>query len=180
MALKSCEDEKSKTNGLWYIPLRQQVEDTEFIIHNDTTHAANSAYHTSTMEETIKFLHQCLFSSSVDTLCKALDNDQLIGFPHMTSKLVRKYLPASTATAKGHMNRQRKGIRSTSKQTDEIIEEDFQPKIDENAEIELFIGATIAEQNEGTIYTDQKGNFPVTSYHGKRAHFVAYDTGAMP
>jgi hypothetical protein len=56
-----------------------------------------------------------------------------------------------------------------------VIEQDFRPAIDANVEVELFIGATIAEQNEGTISTDQTGNFPVTSYHSNKYQFVAYE-----
>ena len=117
-----------------------------------------------------------MFSPTVDTFCKAIDNDQLIGFPAITSAQARKYVPESTATAKGHMNRQRKGTRSTTKQkeTEQFIEADFRPPIDENAEVELFIGATIADQNDGTIYTDNTGSFLVQSYHGKKVQFVAY------
>eukprot|EP00956_Cyclotella_meneghiniana_P038932 scaffold162391_cov109-Cyclotella_meneghiniana.AAC.1 len=129
------------------------------------------------MAETIQFLHQCLFSPTVDTLCKAIDNDQLIGFPHLTSAMVRKYLPESTATAKGHMKRLRRNTRSTTKNPtpEEIVELDFRPKIDENAETELFIGATIGEQNDGVIYSDQTGNFPVQSYHSKKLMMVIYE-----
>ena len=50
----------------------------------------------------------------------------------------------------------------------------FNPKQDETAQVELFVGATIALQNDGTIYTDQIGNFPVQSYQGKRCMSVAY------
>jgi hypothetical protein len=111
--------ERSKSNGLWYIPLTKVHGAHNITIVDDTKanlHEGNSAFHTSTMAETITFLHQCLFSPTIDTLCKAIDNDQLIGFPRITSALVRKYLPESTATAKGHMNRTRKGIRSTTRQ----------------------------------------------------------------
>jgi hypothetical protein len=105
-----------------------------------------------------------MFSPTVNPLCKAIDNNQLIGFPTITSAQVRKYLPPLTATAKGHMNRTRKGLRSTTKEmtptkTEEA--EDFNPQQDENADVELFIGATISEQNDSTIYTDQTGNFRV-------------------
>jgi hypothetical protein len=134
--------------------------------------------HTSTLAvaETIQYIHQCMFSPTIETFCKAIDNDQLIGFPPITSCQVRKYLPESTATAKGHMNRKRKGIRSTTKEKQaEYIEADFRPPIDEEAAVELFIGATIADQNNGTMYTDNTGKFPVQSYHGKRIQFVAYE-----
>jgi hypothetical protein len=56
-----------------------------------------------------------MFSPTIETLGKAIDSNQLIGFPTITSALVQKYLPESTAMAKGHMNRTRKGFRSTTK-----------------------------------------------------------------
>ena len=130
------------------------------------------------MPETIKFIHQCLYSPTVDTLCKAIDNNQLIGFPNLTSKLVQKYLPDSTATAKGHMNRTKRGLRSTTKsQTSkaEEIEKDYHPNPNEDAEVEIFVGANIGEKNDGVIYTDHTGNMPMQSYHGKKCHFVAYE-----
>jgi hypothetical protein len=107
---------KNATNGLWYIPITDDKHQPQYIpVYDDTQpNAANNVYQTSTMSETIQFLHQCLFSPTVDTLCKAIDNNQLIGFPFLTSSLVQKYLPESTATAKGHMNRNRKNLRSTT------------------------------------------------------------------
>ena len=97
-------------------------------------------------------------------MCKAIENNQLIGFPNITSKLVQKYLPDSIATSKGHMNGTKFGLRSTTKaqtfKADEI-EKDFRPEPNEDAEVEIFIGATIGEQNDGVIYTDQTGNIPV-------------------
>ena len=40
----------------------------------------------------------------------------LKGCPNISKKLVTKYLNSSPATAKGHMKRPKKGIRSTQKQ----------------------------------------------------------------
>ena len=71
--------------GLWYIPI--SINGEAFAIQ-DCGQQLNSAYHTSTMLETIKFIHGCLFSPTVDTLCKEIDNYQLIGFPNLTLKLV--------------------------------------------------------------------------------------------
>ena len=170
---------KNATNGLWYIPIIDDKQQPQYIpVYNNTPpNAANNVDQTSTMSETIQFLHQCLFSPTVDTLCKAIDNDQLIGFPFLTSSLVQKYLPESTATAKSHMNRNKKNLRSTtnSPASKIPIEQDFRPTTDKNAEVELFIGATIANTHDGTIYTDQTGNFPVRSFHGKRCKFIAYE-----
>jgi hypothetical protein len=177
-----------KSNGLWYVPISPKGKQY-FIDDGKQQAVANSAHHQATMPETIKFIHQCLFLPTVDTLCKAINNNQLIGFPSLTAEHVRKYLPESTAAAKGHMNRTRKGIRSTTKQTKEQIakdveeaknraddiEKDFNPPQVEDAEVELFVNATIGNQNERTVYTDQTGSMPVPSFHGKRYHFVAYE-----
>jgi len=51
----------------------------------------------------------------------------------------------------------------------------MRPKQDKNAEWELMIGATIADNNDGTLYTDQTGAFPVVSYKGNKLMFVAYE-----
>ena len=102
------------------------------------------------MPETITFIHQCIFLPTMDTIYKATNNNKLIRFPHLTSKLVRKYLPDSTATAKGHMNRTKRGLRSTTKsQTSkaEEIEKDYRLKPNKDAEVEIFIGATIGENS---------------------------------
>jgi hypothetical protein len=114
-------------------------------------------------EETIQFLHQCMFSPTIETLCKAIDNNQLIGFPTIMSALVQKYLPESTTMAKGHMNQTRKGFQSTTKRKQHQTGHgsDFNPLQVEEAELELFIGATITQQSDGAIYTDQTGNFPI-------------------
>ncbi len=79
-------------NGLWYLPINQKPTDTTFLIHNDskvkqTTHQANSVYHSSTLAETIQFIHQCLFSSTIDTFCKVIDKNHLIGFPPISHQI---------------------------------------------------------------------------------------------
>eukprot|EP00804_Cyclotella_cryptica_P004410 CCRYP_006826-RA/>CCRYP_006826-RA protein AED:0.29 eAED:0.28 QI:0/0/0/1/0/0/3/0/476 len=144
------------------------------IVHNGTIYV----HHTSTIAETIQYIHQCLFSPTVDTFCTAIDNDQLVGFPQITSAQVLKYLPESTATAKGHLQQVCKHTRSTTqtRQTEtQAIDHDFRPNINADVEFELFIGATIAEQNDGSIYTDQTEAFPETSYHSNKYQFVAYE-----
>ena len=81
------------------------------------------------------------------------------------------------------MNRTKCGLRSTTKsqtfKADEI-EKDFRPEPNEDAEVEIFIGTTIGEQNDGVIYTDQTGNMPVQSHHGKNAIFSPTNINQMP
>jgi hypothetical protein len=48
-------------------------------------------------------------------------------WPGLTSQAVRKHLPKSEATVKGHLHTIRKGIRSTNKPTiEEIMEEEVE------------------------------------------------------
>ena len=69
----------------------------------------------STKESLIKYLHQALFSPAKATLIKAIKNNQFASWPGLTADAVKKYLPdSSLATDKGHMKRQKKGIRSTT------------------------------------------------------------------
>jgi hypothetical protein len=93
---------KNENNGLWYVPITSHSSKQYAIQGNRKM--ANTIYNSSILAETIQFLHQCMFSPKIDTLCKAIDRNQLIGFQAITSALIQKYLPESTATAKGHMN----------------------------------------------------------------------------
>eukprot|EP00804_Cyclotella_cryptica_P029279 CCRYP_011676-RA/>CCRYP_011676-RA protein AED:0.16 eAED:0.06 QI:0/0/0/1/0/0/6/0/1468 len=163
---------KNKHNGLWYIPIKQAIHDTPYTIFPDTTtQHINSVYHTSTLAETIQFIHQCLFSPTIDTLCKALDNDQLIGFPPITSSQVRKYLPESTATAKGHLRRTRKHTRSSTRTRNSetlIQNQDFRPISEPNTDFNYLS----EQQLQNKTMT---GAFPVTSFHSNKYQFVAYE-----
>ena len=107
---------KCTSTGLWMLPL------TEEAAHNPTnnkegqsnhsTAQANHVHHTSTKAEMVQFYHQSLFSPPVVTLLKAVNNEQLDSFPGLIPSLL-KHLPPSTATAKGHMHKNRKGLMST-------------------------------------------------------------------
>ena len=120
------------------------------------------------------YIHHCLFSPPVTTLVKAIDNNQLLSFP-VSRRDVVKYLPPSSATIKGHLNRVPKNFRSTTKQEKEItLEEDLHPPQEVNAACELFCFTTLADTNTGTIYTDLTGRFPVQSFQGHQYIFCTY------
>ena len=64
----------------------------------------------------MKYMHQRCYNISIPMLVKAVQNNQLTGFPCMTVKNVKKHLVHSPATPKGCMKRPRTSIRSTTKQ----------------------------------------------------------------
>ena len=128
----------------------------------------------------------------METLIKAIENEQLEGFPFMKTKMVRKYLAPSPATSKGRMKRPRAGIRSTRKNSEletatDVTEEEEQvaapgqvqahviPDDNEGQISNVFCYAALADKISGTLHTDATGALPVRSINGYQYYFVAYD-----
>lgn len=78
-------------------------------------HAASNVYTIPFRQNQVKYMHQTFFSPTIATLLKAINNGQMEGIPFMKPAMIRKHLPPSPATSKGHMKRPRAGIRSTRK-----------------------------------------------------------------
>ena len=95
--------------GLWFVdidkntaaaPLPQQ--------HPSYSHQANSAYEQKSKEDLINFLHRAAFSPYVSTWTSAIDKNFFSTWPGLTTDTVRKFLPKSLNTAKGHLKATRK------------------------------------------------------------------------
>ena len=69
-----------------------------------------------TLPALVQFLHRACFIPVVDTWCKNIDAGYFTTWPCLTSKLVRKHLPAFIETAKGHHWLIRKKFQSTKDQ----------------------------------------------------------------
>jgi hypothetical protein len=78
---------KCKKTGLWLIPLAAQSIGLDGE-GQDTEEVAGNVYHTSSRAEWIQYLHQACFSPTIATWCKAIDNDQFLSFPGLTSDAV--------------------------------------------------------------------------------------------
>ena len=132
-----------------------------------------------TVPELIKYLHQACWSPTVDTWCKAIDRGYLATFPGLTAAAVRKHLPPSIATTKGHMRKSRQHVRSTTAQptiahaVPEMTTQDFltEPSVRTN----LVTCKTIDPADpKGLVATDQTGRFPIRSSRGNQYIMVAY------
>ena len=68
-----------------------------------------------TRANVVKFSHQSMCNPKISSLMNALRKGYLKGCPNLSKELVTQYLNPSPATAKGHMKRPKKGIRSMQK-----------------------------------------------------------------
>ena len=160
------------------IPPITQPQDQPNLILN-TKEVATNVIQTSTVEELAQYYHQCLLSPPKATLLRAINNQPLTTFPGLTYDLISKHLPPSTATDKGHMKRRRQNIRSTRSNKDAVTQakyeaSDMNPPQQMCSALDMFCFAALADANEGTMYTDLTGKFPVRSYKNNQYVFVAY------
>ena len=169
--------------GLWMMPLAVEAENdagTPQEPQEDVTQQANHAHRTSTKPEAAQFYHQSLFSPPAVTLLNAVKNHQLDSFPGLIPALL-KHLPPSTATAKGHMHKNRKGLRSTRSTTQDIKDArldldnmNLPQQVCAAHEHNVVCYAALADTITGTIYTDLPGPFPVRSIRNMQYIFVCY------
>ena len=100
--------------------------------------------------------------------CTQEHPSELMSIPGMYKHLITKYLEPSTATAKGHMVRVRKNIRSTH--SDQPAKLKARQEIDDLAPVqqmcsaienEMFCFAMLLDENDNTIYSNLTGRFPI-------------------
>ena len=74
---------------------------------------SNNIHTLSKKSDIVQYLHQSAFSPVVLTWTAAITSWFFTAFPGLTSDLVRKQLPKSLATAKGHLRQDRQNVCST-------------------------------------------------------------------
>ena len=141
-----------------------------------------SAYHTNTLPALVQFLHRACFNLVVDTWCKAIDTGYFTTWPGLTSKLVRKHIPTSVETTKGHLRLSRQHIRSTKNQPTLTPPPQpiHQPMMaagilhKENPDRENLVCMWPVKVS-GQIFSDQTGLLPRVSNRGNRSVMVLYN-----
>jgi hypothetical protein len=98
-----------KESGMW----RPPPLESSISLQGAPEHYAQNVYEQKSIQDTITYLHACCFSPVKYTWLKDIQNGHFATWPYVTVENVRKYLPKSDATAKGHMTQIRQNIRST-------------------------------------------------------------------
>lgn len=183
---------RNPKNNLWKVPLTTSEGELSNH-HNNTTYegenenveiVTNNLYQLNKLKDVMQYLHACLFSPKLQTITQAVKNNNLITFPGMNIKNVSKYMKETIATAKGHLDRNRKNVRSTKTKAqadhlqeikyykDEEEDKIITPKREEKTN-EIFV-SYLAQDINGVIYTDLTGKLPVTSINGNKYILLLY------
>jgi hypothetical protein len=147
--------------GLWRINLRQPNNHIPEPI-------ANNVYELRSTGALVHNLNKALFSPTKSAMLQAVKNGHLITWPGLTEAAINKHLKLTPATAMGHMNQRRQNIRSTSKAP---IDKQQPPDTDLGTKTHLMYAVVV---DQGQLYTDLTGKFPVRSSKGNSYVMVCY------
>ena len=173
---------RDPSTKLWMVDLNCSPTTSPLPGPNVIQHAANAAIAQETVPERVAFLHWCAGSPQLSTWCKAIDAGFYRSWPGLTSKLVRKHMPQSTPMIKGHLDQQRKNIRSTKPKRSMATPKSL-PGVDETeqdlhpAQHQQRTNYVFADCHDktGQIFSDQQGRFLASSISGHQCIMVVYD-----
>jgi hypothetical protein len=146
---------------LWRINLKQTNNHIPEPISNNVYELRNTG-------ALVHYLHKALSSPTKSAMLQAIKDGHLITWPRLTEEAINKHLKLTPATSMGHTNQRRHNIRSTSKAP---IEKPQTPDIDLGKKTHLVYAVFV---DQGKIYTDLTGKFPVRSSKGNSYVMVCY------
>jgi hypothetical protein len=129
---------------------------------------ANNVYGLRNTGALVHYLHKALFSPTKSAMLQAVKDGHLITWPGLTEDAINKHLEMTPDMAMCHMNQRRQNIRSTSKAT---IEKQPTPDTDLGTKTHLVYAVVV---DQGQLYTDLTGKFPVLSRKGNSYVMVCY------
>jgi hypothetical protein len=169
---------RDRPTGLWTVPLGAIPQTNPTTTTRPPTsqepilfQAANSAYHMKNKKDLATFYHAAAGYPVPSTWIQAIQAGNYATWPGLTDELISRNLPASIITSKGHMQQQRKNLRSTQPKPDPELAVEPTPKAEHKTH---HVYAAITEAS-GRIDTDLTGRFPVTASTGNKYIFLLYD-----
>jgi hypothetical protein len=130
-----------------------------------TTEQAHHAYDLPSVGQIIRYLHDAAGFTTEDTWIKAIKAGNYNTWPTFTPATVQRHFPESNETQKGHMKRQRQGVRSTRVREETESNLPVIPKAKD-----VYIKVYNATE---TMHSNQTGGrFPATSSRGNQYMMV--------
>ena len=146
-------------NGLWSLPLHP----------TNTQHQANTLFTPQTQQKMVQWLHAAAFSPSTSTFIDAIQCNFFATWPGLTSDVVRRYLPQSDATVKGHLDQQRQRKRK------QPISDKTPPTAIGTRSHTIYSAIVDPSAPTGRTYSNLTGRFPVQSNRGANYILVVYE-----
>jgi hypothetical protein len=164
------------TTGLWTVPIDNTSATTmREQYHKLQNDMSNIIYEFTKIYDATQCLHAAAFSSVKSTFLKAIDVGNFAKWPTLTTQHVKKYLEKSDASIKGHMNQQRKNVRSTQHKdnAEELDEQDemWEPHLMHKTNL---VYVTVQEIEIKT-YANLTGHFKSVSIREKKYILTVYD-----
>jgi hypothetical protein len=147
--------------GLWRINLRQTN-------NHKPEPISNKVYELRNTGALVHYLHRALFSPTQSAMLQAVKDGHLITWPGLTEDAINKHLKLTPAATMGHMHQRRQNIRSTSKAP---AEKQPTPDTDLGTKTHLVYAIVV---DQGQLYTDLTGKFPLLSSKGNYYVLVCY------
>jgi hypothetical protein len=144
---------RDSDTGLWRINLEQDIQQ----IHQAV---ADNVYELRNTGALVHYLHKSLFSPTKSALLQAVKNGHLVTWPGLTVHAINTHMKLTPATVMGHMNQRRQNIRSTSKSQIADV-----PTTDASLGTKTHL-VYVVLVDQGQLYTDLTGKFPVRSSKG--------------
>jgi hypothetical protein len=113
-----------------------------------------------------------MFSPTKSALLQAVNNGHLVTWPGLTEEAINKHLKLTPATTMGHMSQRRQNIRPFSKTPITAAIDDV-PAIHTNLGTKTHLAYAVLV-DQGQLYTDLTGKFPVRSSKGNYYVMVCY------
>ena len=123
----------------------------------------------------IQFYQGCLFSPTKRTLLDAIRSNNFITWPGLTLKNVQKYFKETVASAKGHLDQERKNLQSTKPLAEQNCNEDTKPTMESGQKTYNVLCNLQAFEARNTGYSDLTGRFPFASTRGNEYVLIMYD-----
>lgn len=174
---------RDKATGLWHVNITP-TEHAPLQGPNILQHAAMSAIAAETVGERIAFLHACAGAPALSTFKDAITAGFYTTWPELTARRIDKYIDTPEPTIKGHLDQERKNLKSTKPKAkakaetpyrydgDDETKEDSFPRIAEERCNQVYFSCAPIT---GQVYSDQPGQFLCNSTSGMSYIMIAHD-----
>jgi hypothetical protein len=126
----------------------------------------SNVYSLPSVQQSVKYLQASAGFPVCDTWLDAVQAGNYVTWPGLTTATIRRHCPDSDETQKGHMKKQRQGVRSTRQKDENTTQEETNltgppPKKMQDVYIKIHNASE-------TMHSDQTGRFPATSSRGNK------------